>query len=71
MAISGRSQKTLDEAVKLLGNDVLAVQADVSKLADTDRLFDAVRQRFGKIDILFAQDSVTSRSASAFIPTSR
>jgi len=58
VAISGRSQKTLGEAVKFLGNDVLAVQADVSKLADTDRLFDAVRQRFGKIDILFVNAGV-------------
>lgn len=58
VAISGRSQKTLDEAVKFLGNEVLAVQADVSKLADTDRLFDAVRQRFGKIDILFVNAGV-------------
>ena len=28
VAISGRDRKTLDEAVKLLGKDVLAVQAD-------------------------------------------
>ena len=49
VAISGRSQKTLDEAVKILGKDVLAVQADVSKLADADKLFESIKQRFGKI----------------------
>src|SRR2546428_7946850 len=58
VAISGRSQKTLDEAVKLLGNDVLAVQADVFKLADTDRLFDAVRQKFCKMATLFGDPGV-------------
>jgi NAD(P)-dependent dehydrogenase (short-subunit alcohol dehydrogenase family) len=58
VAISGRSQKTLDEAVKFLGNDVLAVQADVSKLTDTDKLFTAVRQKFGKIDVLFVNAGV-------------
>src|SRR5271163_4931393 len=58
VAISGRSQKTLDEAVKILGKDVLAVQADVSKLADADKLFDAVKQRFGKIDVLFVNAGV-------------
>jgi len=58
VAISGRSQKTLDEAVKILGKDVLAVQADVSKLADADKLFDAVKKRFGKIDILFVNAGV-------------
>src|SRR5713226_3426080 len=58
VAISGRSQKTLDEALKVLGKDVLAVQADVSKLADTDKLFAAVRQKFGKIDVLFVNAGV-------------
>jgi NADP-dependent 3-hydroxy acid dehydrogenase YdfG len=39
VAISGRDQKTLDEAVRIIGKDTLAVKADVSKLADLDRLF--------------------------------
>src|SRR5271154_2131031 len=63
VAISGRSQKTLDEAVALLGKDVLAVQADVSKLAEIDKFFGAVTQKFGKIDVLFANAGVAE-----FIP---
>ncbi len=58
IAISGRSQQTLDEAAKALGKDVLVVQADVSKLADADKLFSAVEERFGKIDILFVNAGV-------------
>ncbi len=58
VAISGRDQKTLDEAVKVLGKDALAVKADVSKLADTDKLFAAVSQKFGKIDVLFVNAGV-------------
>ena len=58
VAISGRSQKTLDEASNLLGKDSLAVQADVSKLADADKLFSAVAKRFGKIDVLFVNAGV-------------
>ncbi len=58
IAISGRSQTTLDEAAKALGKDVLVVQADVSKLADADKLFSAVEKRFGKIDILFVNAGV-------------
>ena len=65
VAISGRSQKTLDEAGKELGKDVLVVQADVSKLADADKLFSAVEKKFGKIDILFANAGVAK-----FIPMS-
>jgi NAD(P)-dependent dehydrogenase (short-subunit alcohol dehydrogenase family) len=58
VAISGRSQKTLDEAAKILGKDALVVQADVSKLADADKLFSAVEKRFGKIDVLFVNAGV-------------
>ncbi len=38
VAISGRSKKTLDDAVKTIGNGILAVQADVANFADTDKL---------------------------------
>ena len=58
MAIAGRSQKTLDEAAKTLGNDVLAVQADVSRLEDIDKLYAAVAKKFGKIDVLFVNAGV-------------
>jgi NAD(P)-dependent dehydrogenase (short-subunit alcohol dehydrogenase family) len=58
VAISGRSKKTLDEAVALLGKDVLAVQSDVSKLTEIDKFFTAVTQRLGKIDILFANAGI-------------
>src|ERR1700728_2815170 len=58
VAISGRSKKTLDEAVTLLGKDVLAVQSDVSKVSEIDKLFAAVTQKFGKIDILFANAGI-------------
>lgn len=58
VAISGRSQKTLDEAAKELGKDALVVQADVSKLADADKLFSAVEKRFGKIDVLFVNAGI-------------
>src|ERR1700739_3523266 len=53
VAISGRSKKTLDEAVKAIGNGVLAVQADVAKLADLDKLYTEVSEKLGKIDVLF------------------
>ncbi len=58
VAISGQSKKTLDEAVKTIGNGLLAVQADVAKFADTDRLFTEVSQKLGKIDVLFVNAGV-------------
>jgi NAD(P)-dependent dehydrogenase (short-subunit alcohol dehydrogenase family) len=58
VVISGRSQKTLDEAVKTIGKDVIAVQADVSIAKDLDRLYATVSQKLGKIDILFANAGI-------------
>jgi NAD(P)-dependent dehydrogenase (short-subunit alcohol dehydrogenase family) len=58
VAISGRSKKTLDEAVKSLGKDALAVQADVAKLDEIDKLFAAVSEKLGKIDVLFVNAGV-------------
>ena len=58
VAISGRNRKTLDEAVKNLGNGVLAVQADVAKLGDVDKLYAEVGEKLGKIDILFVNAGV-------------
>jgi len=58
VAIAGRNQKTLDEAAKALGNGVLAIQSDVSKLADIDKIYAAVQKKFGKIDVLFVNAGV-------------
>src|SRR5215472_2764663 len=58
VAISGRSRKTLDEAVKAIGNGVLAVQSDVSELSDIDKLYQEVSQKLGKIDVLFVNAGV-------------
>ena len=58
VAISGRDQKTLDEAVKAIGGDVIAVKGDVSKLADLDKVYKTVAEKFGKIDVLFANAGI-------------
>lgn len=66
VAISGRSQKTLDEAAKELGKDALVVQADVTKLGDTEKFFPAVEKRFGKIDVLFVNAGIAK-----FVPVDK
>jgi len=58
VAISGRSKKTLEEAVRAIGNGVVAVQADVAKLSEVDRLYAEVSQKLGKIDVLFVNAGV-------------
>lgn len=58
VAISGRDQKTLDDAVKIIGAGTLAVKADVSKLGDIDKFYEQVTAKFGKIDAIFANAGV-------------
>src|SRR5216684_8985582 len=58
VAIAGRSRKTLDKAVKTIGNGVVAVQADVAKLTDVEKLYAEVSQKLGKIDVLFVNAGV-------------
>ena len=52
--ITGRRTEQLDEAAAQIGGDAVGVQGDVSNLADLDRLYDTIRQRAGRLDVLFA-----------------
>jgi NAD(P)-dependent dehydrogenase (short-subunit alcohol dehydrogenase family) len=52
--ITGRRQEQLDNAVKLIGRNVTGVRGDAANLDDLDRLFETVKQKKGKIDVLFA-----------------
>ena len=54
VVITGRRQPELDQAVKVIGGDVLAIQGDISNLSDLDRLFATVKSAKGRIDVLFA-----------------
>jgi NAD(P)-dependent dehydrogenase (short-subunit alcohol dehydrogenase family) len=51
--ITGRRQKELAAAVKAIGSNVTGVQGDVARLADLDRLYEAVKAK-GRIDVVFA-----------------
>jgi NAD(P)-dependent dehydrogenase (short-subunit alcohol dehydrogenase family) len=52
--ITGRRKDALDAAIKEIGGRVTGVQADMSKLVDIDRLYDAVQQKHAQIDVVFA-----------------
>lgn len=52
--IVGRNQETLDNALAKLGDDFIAINADVTNIADLERVFAATSEKFGKIDVLVA-----------------
>ncbi len=58
IVISGRDEKTLAQAKSEIGGDVLAIQTDVAQLSDIDKLYAAVKERFGKIDVLFVNAGI-------------
>ena len=52
--VTGRRQPELDAAVRAIGNGAVGVRADMSVLADIDRLYDAVQQKHAQIDVVMA-----------------
>ncbi|MDP4505787.1 SDR family oxidoreductase [Nonomuraea turcica] len=59
VAITGRSQATLDAARERLGENVVAFRGDVSSLSDLDALADRVKVELGTIDALFVNAGIT------------
>ncbi len=54
LALAGRRTETLEETAALVpGATALAVRTDVSSPDDVAALFAAVRERFGRLDLLF------------------
>jgi len=45
-------------AVSAIGTGALAIQSDVSKFQDIDRLFSVIGSKLGKIDVLFANAGI-------------
>ena len=56
--ITGRRKSELDEAVKQIGRSVTGVPGDVSKPADIDKLYAAVKEQKGKLDVVFANAGI-------------
>lgn len=53
----------VEQQVRALGDCVIGVEADVSKVADLQRLFDTAIQQFGRVDILVNNAGIETRSS--------
>ncbi|TDU23196.1 NAD(P)-dependent dehydrogenase (short-subunit alcohol dehydrogenase family) [Chromohalobacter marismortui] len=56
--ITGRRQDALDNAAEALGSNARAVQADVTKPEDLDRVFETIQKEKGHLDVLVANAGV-------------
>ena len=60
VVIFGRDEARLEQAKQELDGEVAAVQGDVTKVGDLERLFAEVKMRFGKVDVLFVNAGRTT-----------
>jgi NAD(P)-dependent dehydrogenase (short-subunit alcohol dehydrogenase family) len=58
VAITGRNQETLDAAIAELGPNAIAFQGDVSDSKSRKAIFQQIGQKFGKLDIVFANAGI-------------
>jgi len=62
VAITGRDQKTLNEAIAELGPRARGYRADITIPEDRKLLFAALAKDFGKLDIVFANAGISGRT---------
>jgi NAD(P)-dependent dehydrogenase (short-subunit alcohol dehydrogenase family) len=62
VAITGRDQETLDEAVAELGANARGYRADITVAEDRKQLFATLAKDFGKLDIVFANAGISGRT---------
>jgi NAD(P)-dependent dehydrogenase (short-subunit alcohol dehydrogenase family) len=56
--ITGRRKPELDAAASSIGTEVTAIEGDVTKLADLDRIYGQIGQEHGRVDIVFANAGI-------------
>jgi NAD(P)-dependent dehydrogenase (short-subunit alcohol dehydrogenase family) len=62
VAITGRKQEALDAAVKELGGDVIAIQADATDVEAMEKAVAQAVEKFGKLDIVFANAGIAGQT---------
>jgi NAD(P)-dependent dehydrogenase (short-subunit alcohol dehydrogenase family) len=63
VVITGRDERTLQTAAEEIGPGTMSIKSDASKISDIENAMAAIRERFGRIDVLFA-----NAGAGRFIP---
>ncbi|RYX80755.1 SDR family oxidoreductase [bacterium] len=59
--ITGRRQAELDKAVEIIGQNVTAIQGDVTKAEDLDRIASAVRAERGVVHTVISSAGITEQ----------
>jgi len=62
VAITGRDQATLDEALALLGPNARGYRTDVTDATARKQFFEQLAKDFGKLDIVFANAGISGKT---------
>src|ERR1700731_723097 len=62
VAITGRNQATLEAAARELGPNALAIVADATDIAATEKAVAQAAEKFGKLDIVFANAGISGNT---------
>jgi len=62
VAITGRNRQTLEAAAREFGPNALAIVADATDIAATERAIRQTAEKFGKLDILFANAGIAGNT---------
>lgn len=66
---SAAGAEEVAKAIRELGQDAFAIQADVAEEDDVERMVDTVLDRFGRIDILVCNAGILTQSHLTDMPT--
>lgn len=67
VVVTGQNPDTIAAAEKSLPEQIVVLRADARSLADTDRVVEEVRERFGTLDVLFLNAGIVQgRPVEAF-----
>lgn len=65
VVVTGRSPQSIGDAQKQIGADGVAIAADVTKPAELDSLFQQVREKYGRIDVLYVNAGIAKLGSVA------
>lgn len=67
LAITGRDPDSLARAREEFGSDALVVRSDAGKVSEIASLIEQVKERFGRIDVLFVNAAIAKPAPFEFV----
>jgi NAD(P)-dependent dehydrogenase (short-subunit alcohol dehydrogenase family) len=65
VVVIGRTPRSVGDAQKEIGANGVAIAADVTKSTELDAVFQTVREKYGRIDVLFANAGIAKLGSVA------